>query len=206
MKTYKLEPSHFQKSVFQCCASFLLDGRLIHFEFGTPNFNDYSEWRLDEIKFSDLPYDPSQNDEGFVLKPIQNFPHIELTERELEWLGHFFSFEMANGLDDDEQIEAFNNKSKELLDKYPNSVNPFDYIGLERPLTSVTYVETPNEMTHYIYDETGFDSNNEPEYSIVEEVLTSDWEMKEDITHHHGLYNLLIPIMEETKKAWLSED
>lgn len=203
MSKHKLEMVHMHIGMFQGGAGFLLDGRLIHFQFGTPNFNDYNEWRLNDIKFSNLPYDPSQND--IELTPVDNFKTIELTDRELEWLGHFFSFEANEGFEEDKDADAFDAISNQILEKYPNSCNPWDYLGEERPLTSCTYSDNPNELTHFIYDEVNIDKDDNPVFRCVDKVITSEWKPKGDITLHHGIYDLIIPIMEQVKEIYYSE-
>ncbi len=203
MSKHKLQMIHLETGTFQCSAVFLLDGRLLNFEFGTPNFNDYSEWRLNDIKFSNLPYEPSGND--IELQPVDNFKTIELTDRELEWLGHFFSFEANKGFQDQKEVDAFDTISNQILEKHANSCDPWDYLGNDRPLTSVTYSDTPNELTHFIYDEVGIDKNDNPIFNQVDKVLTSEWEPKGDITLHHGIYDLIIPITEQVKEIYYNE-
>lgn len=203
MTSHKLETIHLDDSFYNCRAFFLLDGRLLQFNIGTPNFNDYDEWRLDSIVYADEPYEPEANDVN--LKPISNFPDIFLSDEEVEWLGHFFSPLSDKGFDTDKEADAFDEKSNELCDRINGAVNPFDYMGYERPLTSVYFTGETDNLTHYIFDETDVDKNDEPVFGIVFEVQTQQWEPKENITVHHGLYNMTIPAMEAIRTEYYKD-
>lgn len=201
MNTHKMKLIHHSASCYQIEATFLLNNRLLTLEIGTPNFNDYNEWRLSEIIFSSEDYKPEENE--IELTPIENFPEFELTDDEVKWLNFFFQDEVFDVLyKTGKEKDDFDKKTELFLKQNPNFVDPFEYLGYEHPLISVYYEHRQDELTHYIRDETGVRSTGEPMHDVVDEIPSSEWENKDNITVHHGLYNLMIPIIEAISKNY----
>lgn len=72
MKNYTIKHIHQDVSHFNGRLYFTLDGRLLILTVGTPNFNDYGEWRLEEFKFSKFPYDPEGDEASVILSKYNN--------------------------------------------------------------------------------------------------------------------------------------
>lgn len=107
MKNYTIKHIHQDVSHFNGRLYFTLDGRLLILTVGTPNFNDYGEWRLEEFKFSKFPYDPEGDEAPLTPYEIEDIIINETEFNEFEsvcdvWRGD-------SGLTQDE-IKKFNSE------------------------------------------------------------------------------------------------
>lgn len=165
---------------------FLLNERLMIVDASTSRFNDYGEWRINEITYVKEKYVEKDNDVGITLKPLKSFKPIELTEKEVEYLEHYFLT-----LEEDEEYE----------EKY----NPCLYSYMGDYLLISGFVK--GELVHSINKYTGKKSNNgedivELDYQVKEE----EWFNKKDIMHYQGIYNLFIPMMSAFVSSVLEEE
>jgi hypothetical protein len=79
----KIKHIHANVGVFNGTLFFVVDGRLLNVRVGTPNYNDYNEWRLSEFTLSTEPYNPEDN--TVELTPY-NIEDIEIDESGLRML------------------------------------------------------------------------------------------------------------------------
>lgn len=68
MKKYILKNIHSSVGSLNGSLYFTLNERLLRIDIGTPNFNDYNEWRLEGINYSPLLYNEKEN--SGKLKPL----------------------------------------------------------------------------------------------------------------------------------------
>lgn len=109
----KITHIHARVGTFNGSLYFVIDGRLLRIEVGTPMFNDYNEWRISDWNMSKAPYNPEENDEE--LTPYKDFPEIEITEKELRMLDTLTSISFGK-ITDDSEVEAFNTEFPDVSD------------------------------------------------------------------------------------------
>ena len=98
MKQFEVKHIHASVSYFNGRLYFVIDNRLFWVDVGTPNFNDYGEWRLSEFKLSHLPYDPSTNAVELTPYDIESF---FITEEDLQFL------DMISNINTDDDADLF---------------------------------------------------------------------------------------------------
>jgi hypothetical protein len=101
----KITHIHARVGAFNGFLFFVVDGRLLRVDVGTPMFNDYNEWRISDWNMSKAPYNPDEDD--VELTPYKNFPEIEITDKELRMLDTSTSISLGK-ITDDSEVEAFN--------------------------------------------------------------------------------------------------
>lgn len=181
--THTLKHIHADVGVFNGFLYFTLDNKLLKMDVATPHFNDFGEWRINEITISSDDYKPEGNDVSLTPFDISD---IKLSDKELTFFKNCFS-------NDYELYEKYLKNNKDI-----NS--PFNYAG--SPMLASGFLEGANELTHFINKSDGLDSSGFPMTLLDKEVLAKDWVNKEDITVYQGIYNLLIPIMEGFVKSY----
>lgn len=197
---YKIELLHHAESSNELYLS--LDDKVIFIDISTPYQNDYHEWRFNEF--------------CFILKDsidIVNFERpfelsdITITQKEYEFLDAYLCYNDGFfGLTDNPEESKLNyhiQKMKEFVDKYNDVVNPLDYLDYTI-LTSIWY-EGDDELSHFIYKRQGYNCLNMPENEIDKQILTNNFERPSDITQYHGMYNILIPLMEDIANFYFKE-
>tara|TARA_Y100001960_G_scaffold194367_1_gene203410 strand:- start:12498 stop:13094 length:597 start_codon:yes stop_codon:yes gene_type:complete len=172
-----------------------LGDKVIFIDISTPYQNDYYEWRFDEFCFILKDSIDIVNFE----KPFE-LSDITITQKEYEFLDAYLCYNNDGffGLTDKPKENKLNyhiNKMREFIDKYGNVVNPLDYLDYTI-LTSIWY-EGDDELSHFIYKRQGYNCLNMPENEIDKHILTSKFERPSDITQYQGMYNILIPLMED---------
>lgn len=110
---------HASIGTFNGTIYFLVDGRLLTMEVCTPNFNDYNEFRISDIRLAKKEYEPEGN--TVYLTPYDIKP-FEIDEKELAFLDKWFT---SSEID-------FENEAD-------NESSPFHYLDPNLPLTSCNF-------------------------------------------------------------------
>jgi len=179
-----IESVHLAVGTFGGTLYFKLNGRLLVIDVSTPNFNDYSEWRIKDFLYAEGSYNPDDND--CVVAPIKNFKPISISNKEVEFLEAYATI----GKIEKKETELRCNNFKL---KYNDSIEPFYYTG--EPYLASYFLEGEKELTHQIFKNTGLEDDfptSELDYTIK----TAEWVNKKDISVNQGIYNILIPIMD----------
>lgn len=172
----KLKIIHCWKSMFQGGLYFVLDNRMMHFEFINPAFNDYNEIRLSLDFYSMEQYNLDENDSKLYVDDS------------------FIDYEISDNL-----FNVFNKISKHLSDEdYDNNYNLAESIKNEYnmsiffEISGVVYSDIGLEF--YKHDELashddGIHSFEQPNKSLIYNDLKKD-----DIHFTDEYSNLLIDI------------
>lgn len=160
---------HIHQSIgmFNGTLYFTLNNKLLTIDVITPSFNDFYEWRLQEMSISEEDYKPSEN--TIELTPFK-MKDIIISDAEAEFISLSYTDEGA----------------------IINLDHPFRYLG-ENLLVSV---KKNGELKHQINKSDGLDSTGCPQSVLDVEVTYSDWQAYPDIMCKQGMYNILIQIME----------
>lgn len=105
---------HASVGAFNGSLYFLVDNRLLRVGVGTPLFNDYNEWRLDEFTISSEPYNPEGN--AVELQPFE-FSDIEIDDSDLRMIEFGSKLSDVNYDFDEEEY-------KNLREEFPD-VDPY---------------------------------------------------------------------------------
>lgn len=184
MKTYSITPLHINGGKFNGTIYFLLDGHLLSMKFGTPMFNDYSAWKLDELKLATEPF--AESTEGFTPLPMEP---IVINEDEYKMIKLLF---LDKILDTDEECEAFEAEVHALESSIPDCVHPYRY--LEDPL--LYSIETIEGLVHITYKPVHLTGSEWVGEEDDHRTLQGTWKNKQSLLHNQGFYNFLIPVME----------
>lgn len=199
MKTYEITPLHINAGAYNGKMFFLLDGRLLSITFGTPMFNDYSLWRLKEMVLSTEPYVMEDDLIPFDFKPIT------ITQDELDMLDIIFK-PLTN--DKKENIEKWVQEVLDWESKNPDYHHALRYIeGYEEILSTFEYKD--NKLVHILFDaakEKHEDISQDWEAEEGEHLEHEKWTPKGNLAHYHGLYDLLIPVVESLMHHYQKED
>jgi len=154
--SYKLVHKHAEVGHYNGWLYFEVNERLVRVGVGTPNFNDYNEWRLSEFAISEDKHDPKDDNikpENF--KPL-NIPDIEIDDNGIRMIELSYKYTNVNSsLTDDELLE--------LKTKYPDC-NAY--------LAGVMYEED------FIFTEDNmYNKNNEKSYED-RQVEFKKWDIK----------------------------
>jgi hypothetical protein len=116
MNDIEIKHIHADVTYFNGSLYFLVDNRLLVVHVGTPNFNDYGEWRINEFKLSKLPYNPLDN--TVTLKPYDNFKSVFINKTDLEFLDKMsFDDEITY-----EKVEEIKNYLGDNFETYTSNV------------------------------------------------------------------------------------
>jgi hypothetical protein len=188
MIKYKIEHIHADVSTFNGTLYFVVDNKLMLVSVGTPNFNDYGEWRISEITIAKNDYKPEDNDVA-QLSPY-DISSIEITEKELEYLKLFFYDEKAFDSIDEHIIKMENylkdNEGSECPCLYQSSFCSGFFDGESELQHSIEEYENEERVNDYY-------------------VKTSDWKNKSSIVEKNGIFNILIPIMSGYVHSYLKK-
>lgn len=118
MDNIEIKHIHADVGYYNGALYFVVDNRLLQIRVGTPNFNDYGEWRISEFFLSKLPYNPADN--KVELKPYENIKSIFINQTDLEFL------DLLSFSDNDDYTEDRAEKIKQVLgdnfDEYTSEV------------------------------------------------------------------------------------
>lgn len=121
---------------------FLVENRIMYVEVGTPNFNDYGEWRISGISYSKHQYNPGDNEVELI--PYENIKPISINETDFEFLNYISKMGFnEEGLSDEESkvfVEKFGEYNDELAGGMIEGEETFT-IFKEDPRTEVKYDE-----------------------------------------------------------------
>lgn len=171
--------------------------QIICINYSTPYSNDYCEWR-----FYSLSIEKKTEDIDYTALTPLKIRDLQISDNELEFI-KIFSCEESDGF---HYITYENNKKNEdkvlpkieSIQEYminnPEVINPLSYLDYTI-LTSVWYEDDP-EITHHIY-KYGKEKDNLPCNVLDQSLFLSKYEYKKNIMEYQGLYNLLIPIMND---------
>lgn len=198
---YKFEILHHVKGSDVFYLS--LNDKIILLDISTPYNNDYYEWRFDNFCFISKEEINVVNFE----RPFE-LSDIIINQKEYEFLDAYLCyndgfFGLTEKPEENKLIYHIQ-KMKEFVNKYGDAVHPLDYLDWTI-LTSIWY-ESDDELSHYIYKKQGYNCLNMPENEIDKQILTSEFERASDITQYQGMYNILIPLMQDIVNFYLQED
>lgn len=154
----EITPLHSGIGVFNGTLYFLLNERLLTIEVGTPNFNDYNEFRFRELMLSPEKYKPEEN--TIEIEPF-DFKPFTIDQKELEYLERWFS---NNEIGEDEDI----------------SDSPYHYLDADTLMTSVNFVSGYKHMIHNPSD--WCEKSN---YFIFKD---ENWKLSSELTNTPRLY------------------
>lgn len=198
MSKHLIESIHAEIGNFNGFLYFKVDNRLLTLSVSTPNFNDYSEWRISDFSYASEEYNPDGN--TVELKPIDNFEPIQLSNKELEFLNLF----------SEKDHSTFDKNINDFISNHEDAINP--YLYLDSTLLS-SYIDLDSKLAHQIYkSNTSKELPSIPEYTTIQEAIPDyttkheNWTNKKDITVEQGFYNILIPIMESYVNHYRQEN
>lgn len=187
MKTFEITPLHVHGGLYNGRIFFLLNKRLLSMSFGTPAFNDYNAWKLEDIKFAKDEYVMEEDLSPLPMKPFT------ITEDELTMIETVFIEKDFNNRDD--LINPWVAEVEALETQFADCVHPLRYLDD----TALLSIETTEGLQHVTFEanEKGSDEWNDwVSYETMERPMQGEWVNKPSLLHHQGFYNFLIPVME----------
>lgn len=110
---------HANVGVFNGAVYLLVDDRLLSMTVCTPNFNDYNEFRLDNIRLAQENYQPEGNTVELAPYDIEPF---EIDEKELAFLDKWFASEEVEFENEEDYVDS-----------------PFNYLDPNQPMVSCNF-------------------------------------------------------------------
>lgn len=173
-KYYSITSAHADIGAFNGYIYFIVNNKILSVEVCTPNFNDYNEFRLINLRVSGREYEPEENSTTPIPYIISD---LVIDKEELEYLLKWFTTDWG-----DKEID---------MDNLPKD-SPFNYLDpYDNLLVSVNYDtgyrHLINEPNSYQIELDSFD-NNKSEWLTTAEL--------EDVKLYEpkGMYKLLAHI------------
>ena len=175
----KLHNIHAEFTALEGRISCLVNGKLAIFKFISPRYNDYGEYRIENIILSKNDYSKEVNNPSNVqLNPMENIEDIEISDDEfklLEDLSFYFNSEL------DEETEENEVKFKTFIKRFEPVLNNDNLIV-------GGFLENNNELQIIT-------NRNE---TINSNTLSTT----EQISDDNGMYKILLPYLRESIKIW----
>lgn len=185
MKTFDITPLHMHGGLYNGNLFFLVDGRLMKIGFGTPAFNDYNAWKLNELTIQTKPFEEDTTD----FTPLDIAP-FTVTEQELAMMDLLFS---DIELKTDEECNEFERQVHELEASIDGCVHPYRYLDDPLLISIDSAKEGLFHILHKPVNLTGSDWEGEEDDLRI---FKGQWENKDTLLHSQGFYNFLIPVIE----------